>query len=361
MIFAHFRQKMDQFDKNEIRFHAVGKARAGCSAQEIIDEQQRAYGEAGLKKSQVYDILKAVKKGENMTNMRGRSNSRPVRNDELVSAVESAISEDRRLQIAQLATLLDTSTTTIHRIIHEDLNLVKKSARWVPRLLDDDQKKERVRCSTEFLNRVSELGESFVRNIITMDESAVALHTPETKQRSKQWLPKGTPGPLKAKVQASRDKVMILAFFDCEGMIYTRIAEKGAKINSDYMIETVRLFLRRLRQKRRELYDSGDWLLHWDNCPIHKSRVVSEFIQEMGIKLLQHPPYSPDLAPADFFLFPKVKDALSGLTLTRDSFKGHYDGVIQTISKEDFLAAFKKWISRNEKCIRIRGDYVEKC
>ncbi len=43
-------------------------------------------------------------------------------------------------------------------------------------------------------------------NIVTMDKSVVLLHTPETKQQSSQWLPKGQPGPVKAKVHATRTK-----------------------------------------------------------------------------------------------------------------------------------------------------------
>jgi hypothetical protein len=51
-----------------------------------------------------------------------------------------------------------------------------------------------------------------------MDESAVSLYTPETKRQSKQWLVKGTPGPIKAKVHATRKKQMVLAFFDAKGL-----------------------------------------------------------------------------------------------------------------------------------------------
>jgi hypothetical protein len=58
-------------------------------------------------------------------------------------------------------------------------------------------------------------------NIVTMDESAVSFHTPETKQQFKQWLKEGEPGPIKAKVHATRAKQMVLVFFDSKGLIYT--------------------------------------------------------------------------------------------------------------------------------------------
>ena len=51
----------------------------------------------------------------------------------------------------------------------------------------------------------------------------------------------------------------------------------------------------------------GEWFLHWDNAPVHTAMVILKFLAKKRIKLLSHPPYSPDLTPADYFLFPKLK------------------------------------------------------
>jgi hypothetical protein len=76
--------------------------------------------------------------------------------------------------------------------------------------------------------------------------------------------------------------------------------------------------------------------------------------------MIEHPPYSPGLAHADFFLFPKVKKELAGLTLMRESFKEDWEGVVRTLSAEDFSEAFRQWIRRCKKCVEIGGGYVEK-
>jgi histone-lysine N-methyltransferase SETMAR len=60
-------------------------------------------------------------------------------------------------------------------------------------------------------------------NIVTMDETMVCHHTPETKKQSMQRVKKGQPGPLKARVHASRTKQMLLTFFDNKGVIYSHI------------------------------------------------------------------------------------------------------------------------------------------
>ena len=52
-------------------------------------------------------------------------------------------------------------------------------------------------------------------------------------------------------------------------------------------------------------------LLH-DNARPHKTKQVKAKIASMGMVELEHPPYSPDLAPCDFYLFPKLKEYLSG-------------------------------------------------
>jgi hypothetical protein len=76
--------------------------------------------------------------------------------------------------------------------------------------------------------------------------------------------------------------------------------------------------------------------------------------------MLQHPPYSPDLAQADFFLFPKVKEALAGQSLDRQSLKRKWEGVTRSIAAEDFATVFGQWYEQCEKCNRIEGDYIKK-
>ena len=76
----------------------------------------------------------------------------------------------------------------------------------------------------------------------------------------------------------------------------------------------------------------------------------------MGIKTLPQPPYSPDLAPCDFWLFPK----LTGCRYeTIEEMKDAVTKVIDTLSQEYFHAAFEKLLERHNKCIAAGGDYFE--
>ena len=108
---------------------------------------------------------------------------------------------------------------------------MKKSARWVPRLLSANQKKKQLDLSLDFVEHVA-AATDLLERIVTMDESAVAFHSPETKEQLKQWLPKGTLGPLKAKVQASRKKQMVIVFFDMFGILYEHYIPIGVQVNA---------------------------------------------------------------------------------------------------------------------------------
>jgi transposase len=53
-------------------------------------------------------------------------------------------------------------------------------------------------------------------------------------------------------------------------------------------------------------------MLHHDNASAHASLLIREFLAKDETTIMPQPPYSPDLAPADFFLFPKLKSTLKG-------------------------------------------------
>ena len=79
----------------------------------------------------------------------------------------------------------------------------------------------------------------------------------------------------------------------------------------------------------------------------------------MGIKTVPQPPYSQDLAPCDFWLFPNLKGKLKGCSYERiEEMKEAVTKVIDTHTQEDFHGAFQKLFERY-KCIAAGGDYFE--
>ena len=76
----------------------------------------------------------------------------------------------------------------------------------------------------------------------------------------------------------------------------------------------------------------------------------------MGIKTVRHCPYSPDLAPCDFWLFPKLRGCRYE---TIEEMKEAVTKVIDTLTQEDFHGALLKLLERHDKCIATGEDYFE--
>ena len=76
----------------------------------------------------------------------------------------------------------------------------------------------------------------------------------------------------------------------------------------------------------------------------------------MGIKTVPHPPYSPDLAPCDFWLFPKLRGCRYETT---EEMKEAVTKAIDSLTQENFYGAFQKLLERYNKRIAARGDYFE--
>lgn len=102
-------------------------------------------------------------------------------------------------------------------------------------------------------------------------------------------------------------------------------------------------------------------ILHQDNAPAHTAETTRLELGVLGCQLLDHPPYSPDLAPMDFRIFPVVKSALKGQRF--DSFlelQYAVHRVVATFDSQWYRDMFDKWVSRHQKCVTVLGDYIEK-
>ena len=104
-------------------------------------------------------------------------------------------------------------------------------------------------------------------------------------------------------------------------------------------------------RKRPALFKSGLGYFHPGNAPVHNSILVTDYLTKMSIKTVHQPPYSPDIAPGDFWLFPKLRGC-------RYETIEEMTKVIDKLTQEDFYRAFQKLLERY-KCIAGGGDYFE--
>jgi histone-lysine N-methyltransferase SETMAR len=170
---------------------------------------------------------------------------------------------------------------------------------------------------------------------------------------------KGTPGLIKVKVHATRKKHIFLAFFDSKGLINMNFMPRGRTVTAADIIEALTSFLRVLKEKRL-MMTAGNWWFHWDNMPVHTAALVTNLMTARRFQIMEHPPYLPDLAPADFVLFPSVKRELADKTLTKETLKKEWEGVVRTLSAADFTSVFRWRYDRCKKCVNIAGGSVQK-
>ena len=103
----------------------------------------------------------------------------------------------------------------------------------------------------------------------------------------------------------------------------------------------------------------GLCLIH-ANAPAHKCVIVQDFLKEEKVVQLSHPPYSPELSPCDFFLFPLLKKTLSGHRYeSRSALDSAIYQCLQGIPKKAYFSAFTEWILRFEKYVFVKGEYFE--
>ncbi len=86
-------------------------------------------------KTAIYNILKKVKAGETTDDQRHLDAKKTKRTQDIIAAVAADVNADRRVMCMDLATAHGVSYGTMHNILHQELGLVKKSARWAPKLL----------------------------------------------------------------------------------------------------------------------------------------------------------------------------------------------------------------------------------
>ena len=145
----------------------------------------------------------------------------------------------------------------------------------------------------------------------------------------------------------SSKKMLYEFFFNFNGPVvqvpYLSGHTVTGRFYKNYVVKKVKEFY---NKKRPSKGWSGVHLLHY-NASSHRCEVVKSFLASEKVKVLNHLPYSSDLSPRDFFLFPRLKKKFSGnMCTSRSSLGSAVYQCLQQIPKEDYLSAFRDWVER---------------
>ena len=135
---------------------------------------------------------------------------------------------------------------------------------------------------------------------------------------------------------------------------------EGKTVNGEYYLQVLhRLWSRKVRV--RPEYPEGKQLFVLnDNAPPHKTKKVYEFLIRKQICVIDHPPYSTDLSPCDYFLFLKLKNAINGAFYDDvPTIQAAVTHVPKNIPKTEIKKSMDKFVDRSKRCIELNGSYFE--
>lgn len=332
----------------------------GATPADVHRRLQSVCGDGAPSRRTVYNWAELFTGGRDSAE-KGTSSGRPrtAVSEENVQRVEDMIADDRRITVRELADILGIGPASVHEILSTHLNVRKVVARWVPKLLTPDMKRTRVELSTQLLEMVNNTHPNFYDRLVTGDESWVLFYEPDSRRASMEWRRPGEAPPTKLRSEWSTKKRMALFFWDIEGLVLLKWVPEGGRANTQFYCEALRELRENIRENRRGKLTRGVLLQH-DNASCHTSAVTTATLRELGFEVVPHPPYSPDLAPSDYWLFGPLKQYLRGRRYDTIHEVGQ---VVNRWLRERpdgwYADGLRRLTDRWQRCVQKRGDFVE--
>jgi len=152
---------------------------------------------------------------------------------------------------------------------------------------------------------------------------------------------------------------MLIVSLDIQGIVMAEWVPSSQTVNQQYYIEVLTKLRGSVRRKQPELWRNG-WILHQDNAPAHNALSVKQFLANKNITVLEHPPYSPDLAPCDFCLFLKIKSVLKGTHFVSVAYvKAKTVESLNSLTELDLQNCYEHWQHRMQLYVNSEGNYFE--
>ncbi|UYV80852.1 hypothetical protein LAZ67_19001988 [Cordylochernes scorpioides] len=218
-----------------------------------------------------------------------------------VAAVRNVVEADRRVTIDDILIRMppgiEIGRSSIGTIMSDGLNFRKVCARWVPRLLSENHKQ--------------------------------------------QWM----------EVTISAGKVMAIVLWDCKGVLLVDCLPPNTTVNVARYCEVLTKLRAAIKRKRSRLLSRKVLLVH-DNARPHAARTTQTLLENFKWEIFTHPPYSPELAPSDFHLFPALKFHLGGKHFANDDeVQAEANHWLRRQDTAWYNSGIKKLLQRYQKCL----------
>ena len=200
-----------------------------------------------------------------------------------MARVRENIRAKRLLTIREVAEEVRIAFGTCQKILTEDLQMRRVTAKFVPCLLMAEQKDDCVSFYTE-LHEWAQNDPNFMSSLITGDECWVYGYDPETKKMSSQRNMASSPRPNKAQQVNSNVKTMLIVFFDIDRLVvHHEYVSRGQTVNKEFYRTVLQCLRDAVCKHRPEKWRSGSWILHHDNASAHGAVTTNEFLAKHNI------------------------------------------------------------------------------
>ena len=266
---------------------------------------------------------------------------------ENAARVKELIREDAQITCKDLHDILGIGMSALNEILHHQLGIHKQCARWVPHQLTEEQKVGRVQWCFTIFEKYDSGRTNSAWNIVNGDETWMHQFDPEMKAQSSVWLFPGDTPPLKFKQSRSTSE-QIVALHIAKNRTHHNHST-GGKAHCDHRLVCVLMPPPSAAcctyPMSKVQYHPSSWQCPCPHCCIHQGAPSQQGCPADVSP--PPPPYSRDLAPCDFFLFPHVNKQLRGTRYdSPQDAVWAFTRTTDSIDKVTWSEVWKSWFQR---------------
>lgn len=226
-------------EKEHIRFYIFTRMKIGDDPMKIHGDLKAVFGDSCVSYRTVCRWVEQFRSGKTSFEDKDHSgHPTSVRDEHTLMFVKKMVEEDPHITTREINERTDIALGTVQRILRDDLDLRKASARWVPYLLTDAQKQQRVHCSKQLFQMFGPDGPKRLCDVVTGDETSVNFYGIPNKRSNQMWVGAGDKRPVVLHPGFQSRKRRFTIFFDSSGLLVVDILPENTTLNATYYVES---------------------------------------------------------------------------------------------------------------------------
>ncbi|KAG5666336.1 hypothetical protein PVAND_014371 [Polypedilum vanderplanki] len=301
--------KNSKIEKDHIRHLLLFNYNKGMKARAAFREIDKVYP-GSISVVSAIRWFKKFREGDlSLKRKEGTGKEKTFSDDDLKLVVKS----NPYMTLNDFAAIFDVTKSCLSKRM-KVINFTNKNTLWVPHVLSNKNKCDRLTICMELLKRYQE--ENFLDYIVTGDETWVLY---ENVAQRREWSERGEIPGKTAKAGLHPKKILLSLWWDVKGIIYLEFLNRNETINAIKYQQQLRDLREALALSRPSLFNRGKVHFHHDNARPHTARDTVALLKSFEWNIIPQAPYSPDLAPSDYYLFTALKNALKNKKFTNDN------------------------------------------